>query len=485
MVTMEFVLTPEQTAAADRAAIDGGTPAETLMERAGWALARTTRDVLGGTYGRRVTVVGGKGHNGGDGLVAARALAGWGVRAEVFPLDPVLDREGFARSLTRADAAIDAMFGTGFRGALEGDAAHAAAALNASGVPIVACDIPSGVDGLTGVVEGEAVVADLTVCFAVAKSGLMFEPGASHAGAVVVAPIGIDITEAPGHLPLVLGEDDVRLLLPVRDPETHKWAVGGVFVVAGQAGMLGAANLVARAALRAGAGMVVLGLPGRDLAARAAGGEVVTRALAETPEGLLDEPGAKEVLDAIERFRAVVVGPGLGTDERTAAAVRRIVAEASLPVLVDADALNVLAGDLSAVADREAPTVLTPHAGEFARLHGSPMGDDRMEAARALASESGAVVLLKGSTTVVADPDGRIALSRAGGPWLATAGTGDVLGGIIGGLLAQGMPAFDAAAVGTWLHGRAADAAGHAGLVAGDLVDALPHALATLEGRRP
>lgn len=474
------MLTPEQMAAADGATIEAGASLETLMERAGWALARAVRDVLGGTYGRRVVVVCGKGHNGGDGRVAAGVLEAWGTRAEVFALDPALDGPGLLRALERADATVDAMYGTGFRGALEGDAALAAEALNESRLPVVACDVPSGVNGLTGAVEGSAVEATLTVSFAALKTGLLFHPGRAHSGLIRVAPIGVDITLAPGHPAYLLDEEDVALLLPEREPETHKWAVGGLFVVAGKAGMLGAANLVGRSALRAGAGIVVLGLPGADLAARAAGGEVVTQALAETPEGFLDEPAAKEVLDGLDRFRAVVVGPGLGTDERTVTAVRRTVAEAPVPVLVDADGLNALAGDLSVLAEREGETVLTPHTGEFARLAGAPVGDDRVAAARDMAARSGAVVLLKGSTTVVAEPEGRVVLNRTGGPWLATAGTGDVLAGVIGGLLAQGLPAFEAAALGAWLHGRLADGTGRDGLIAGDLVEALPATLTRL-----
>lgn len=482
MVPMEFVLTPEQMAACDRATIDAGTPIETLMDRAGWALARAVRDVLGGSYGRRVVVVCGKGNNGGDGRVAAEVLAAWGTRAEVHPLDPSLDREGLLASLERADAAVDAMFGTGFRGALVGDAASAAQALNASGVPVVSCDIPSGANGLTGAVDGPVVDAVLTVSFAALKTGLLFEPARSHAGRLRVAPIGVDVTRAPGQPAWVLDDGDVDLLLPEREPETHKWAVGALFIVAGKAGMLGAASMVGQAALRAGAGLVVLGVPGHDLAARAAGSEVITQALPETAEGFLDEPAAKEVIDRLDRFRAMVVGPGLGTDDRTVATVRRLVAEAPIPVLVDADGLNALAGDLAPLLEREAAAVLTPHGGEFERLTGHPVGNDRMAATCELAAHTGAVVVLKGSTTVVADPEGRVVLNRTGGPWLASAGTGDVLSGVVGSLLAQGLPALEAAAIGAWIHGRAGDEAGHDGLVATDLIDALPATLAAVRG---
>jgi NAD(P)H-hydrate epimerase len=243
--------------------------------------------------------------------------------------------------------------------------------------------------------------------------------------------------------------------------------------------MTGAVMLAARAGLRAGAGIVVAGLPG-DAAARASGGEVITRSLPATPSGALDEHAAKEVLDGLDRFRALVVGPGLGQAPATVAAVRRLVAEAPIPLVLDADGLNALGGDLGLLASRTAATVVTPHAGEYARLAGEPVGEDRVAAARRLADRAGAVVVLKGSRTVVADPTGRAAVNATGGPWLATAGTGDVLSGVVGALAAQGLPAFRAAAAGAWLHGRAGDSAGHAGLVAGDLIDALPTVLARL-----
>ncbi|MBI2168361.1 MAG: hypothetical protein HYU28_02505, partial [Actinobacteria bacterium] len=399
---MQFVLTPQQMAAADGAAIEAGTPVVVLMERAGWALARSVRDLLGGTYGRRVALVCGKGNNGGDGLVAARVLEAWGVRTEVVPLDPVLDRARLELALSRADASVDAMYGTGFRGALDGDAAFAALALNRSEAPVVACDIPSGVDGLTGAIGGVAVEALVTVTFAAPKTGLLFEPGRSHAAVIRVVPIGIEVSDSGDRPAYLLDADDVGLVWPSRAPDTHKWAVGGLLVVAGSTGMLGAGQLVGRAALRCGAGMVHLAVPGSELAARASGSEVISRPLPETPEGFLDEPAAKEVLDGLDRFRALVIGPGLGTDERTVAAVRRIVAEAPIPLLVDADGLNALAGDLEPLRERSGPAVLTPHAGEFARLAGDGPGDDRLGAARHLAEECGAVVLLKGSTTVVA-----------------------------------------------------------------------------------
>ena len=481
-------------AARDAAAIAGGIGEATLVDRAGAAVARGARHLLGGVYGRRVVIVCGKGNNGADGRIAGQRLAGWGARVDRFDLAG-LDRLRFSRALGRADLAVDAMYGTGFRGALEGDAAFAADSMTAAACPVLAVDIPSGVDGLTGAVHGPAVEAVSTLCLAALKPGLVLFPGAGFAGKVQVSPIysgtprtpgGIDPNTAVPSLGL-LEEADVAGWLPRRSPESHKWSVGGLYVVGGSQGMTGAVLLAARAALRAGAGVVVAGLPG-EAAGRASGGEVITRPLPATPSGALDEEAAKEILDGLDRFRALVVGPGLGQSPATVVAVRRLVAEAPVTLVLDADGLNALGGDVGLLAARTAATVVTPHAGEYARLAGEPVGEDRVAAARRLAARAGAVVVLKGSRTVVAEPTGRAALNCTGGPWLATAGTGDVLSGVVGALAAQGLPAFQAAAAGAWLHGRAGDVARGlhlsaltpTGLVAGDLIDALPTVLSRL-----
>src|SRR5829696_2951158 len=467
---MRPVLTPAEMGEADRRTIAAGTPVDVLMERAGRAVAWTIRRELGGTYGRRAVVVCGKGNNGGDGHVAAGALREWGVRVEVFTLDGGVDRQLCERALLRADAFVDAMFGTGFRGALDGDAAWVAGAVDAVLGPCVAVDIPSGVNGQTGAVDGEAVHASHTVTFSALKPGLVFQPGAGHAGEVEVADIGIDLGDPPVLVPE----------LPERAPDAHKW-LSGALVVGGSGGMTGAPSFVSHAAMRAGAGIVWCGVPGEEAAARASGTEVITMALSATADGALDEPAAAEVLKAADRFRALVIGPGLGRDDHTAAAVRRIVAEAPVPLVLDADGLNALAGDVGPLRARSAATVLTPHAGEYVHLAGEKVGPDRLAAARRLAERAHAVVLLKGPGEVIADGATRAAINTTGGPWLATAGTGDVLSGIIGGFLARGAEPFWAATAGAFTHGRAADVAGHTGLVAGDLIAALPAAIRSLE----
>jgi ADP-dependent NAD(P)H-hydrate dehydratase / NAD(P)H-hydrate epimerase len=487
---MRAVLTPAEMAEADRRTIAAGTPVEVLMERAGRHVAWAARLRAGGCYGTRAVVVCGKGNNGGDGLVAARVLRGWGARVDVERLEAGVDRARLVRALQRAHVAVDAMYGTGFKGALDGDAAWAADALRSSGVPTIAVDIPSGVDGLTGAVDGPAVKAERTVAFAALKSGLVQEPGRSRAGSIEVVDIGIDLGLGAAGPPMFLTERaDVAGWLPARDPATNKWAVGAVMVVGGSGGMTGAPSFVSHAALRAGAGMVWSGVPGVEAAQAGSGTEVITKALPATPAGALDATAAGPVLDALDRFGALVVGPGLGGDDRTRAAVDRMVAEAPVPVVIDADALNALARDPTPLRRRHdaglPAAVLTPHEGEFARIAGVPAGADRMRATRILAERTHAVVVLKGPATVVAAPDGRVALNPTGGPWLATAGTGDVLSGIVGAFLARGLPPFEAAAGAVWAHGRAADHAGHEGLVASDLIPALRPTLEELRTDDP
>jgi len=490
---MEPVLTPEAMGRADKRTIDAGTPVTVLMERAGRAVAWEVRRVLSGCYGRRAFVACGKGNNGGDGLVTARALSRWGVQTHVIELAAGFDRRAAERELARADIAVDAMYGTGFRGALEGDAAWTADALAEWDGPVVAVDIPSGVDGLTGAVHGTAVQASSTVTFAACKPGLLFEPGRSHAGRVRVADIGIDLG-SDGAEPMRLGvldDTDLGHVLRPRVPTAHKWTAA-VMVVGGSDGMTGAPMFVSHAAMRAGAGIVWCGLPGDDAARRASGTEVITRALPATGDGALTSLAADAVLADISRFGALAVGPGLGRDPAVRQPVVSLIAEARVPLVLDADGLNALNGDLEPLRVRGtlgAPTVLTPHDGEYARLAGEPVGDDRIAAARRLAERAGAVVLLKGPGTVIAEPGdattARTVINPTGNAALATAGSGDVLTGVIAGFLARGLAPFDAAAAAAWVHGRAAERAaedrGLTGVVASDVLAALAPTVLDIE----
>jgi NAD(P)H-hydrate epimerase len=293
---------------------------------------------------------------------------------------------------------------------------------------------------------------------------------------VTVADIGIDVGER--DLGVVEDADVGAWLATAQAPETNKWK-SGLVVVGGSGGMTGAPMMVSHAAMRAGAGIVWCGVPGHAAAAASSGTEVITKAMPATADGALS--GVPDDLrDAFRRFRAAAIGPGLGTAPETVATVHDLVSTVAVPMVLDADGLNAFAGTPEALRNRPAPTVLTPHEAEYARLMGEPVGDDRVAAARKLAAATGCVALLKGPGTVIAEPGGRVAVNAVDGPWLGTAGSGDVLTGIIGGLLARGHDPFVAAAAGAAVHGRAADVAGHTGLVAGDLVTALPRALAAL-----
>lgn len=446
------VLTPTEMAAVDAAAPE---PVEVLIERAGAATAAAALRLLGGGYGRRVVVLAGKGNNGADGRSAATRLRRRGVRVQV------IDALDAPPALPEADLVIDAAYGTGFRGEY--------VAPDAGDAPVLAVDIPSGVSGLTGEAAERVLTAHATVTFAALKPGLLFEPGRSLAGTVTVADIGLDTSTASAHL--VEGSDFAGWL-PRRPADTHKWA-SAVMVVAGSPQMTGAAHLAAAAAQRAGAGMVRLASPG----------------VAEDPmrptEAVgvkLPESGWAEALSRdAHRFRAAVVGPGMGTDLATQGGIRMLLGSLPVAAVVDGDGLTAVGRDLAVARDRVAATVLTPHDGEFERLTGHRPGTDRIEAARALAADAGSVVLLKGATTVVAAPDGAVRIITTGDARLATAGTGDVLSGIIAALIASGCRPFDAAAAGAWLHGRAAQLGPAVGLVASDLVDLLPLALAEVE----
>ena len=468
------VVTPAEMAAIDATAPE---PTDVLIERAGAATARAALRLLGGAYGRRVAVVAGKGNNGNDGRSAAARLAAAGVAVRV------VDALDAPASLPSCDLIIDAAFGTGFRGSWR-------APRPASGTrPLVlAVDIPSGVDGTTGIAgpDSAPLAADATVTFAALKPGLLFADGRRLAGAVEVADIGLDTSAATTTL---LTDAAVAAALPRRAPEDHKWR-SAVWVVAGSAGMDGAASLACGAAARTGAGYVRLSMPGGGTDAPHAPCEVVRTVLPARGWG-------RQVVDDPSRFGALVVGNGLGRDHDPGD-LAALLAGAStssseapgtgapgtrsrVPLVVDGDGLTLLAaaGLAAPLGDH---VVLTPHDGEFARLAGTPPGPDRIEDARGLAARWGAVVLAKGPTTVVAHPDGRVLVVTTGDARLATAGTGDVLAGMVGAFCAGGVEPWLAAGMAAHLHGRAAALGWRTGLVASDLVGLLPAAIAAVAG---
>jgi len=471
-------------------------PEGALMQRAATALARRCATLLPRVYGARVVLLVGKGNNGGDALYAGARLAARGARVDavlVGSADPeaslvafvraggrphAVDSRDAVRLVASADLVVDGLVGIGGKGALRGSAATlAAAAADGDGL-VVAVDVPSGVDASTGRVAGAAVRADVTVTFGVLKPGLVVAPGAAYAGQVECVDIGLG-PHLPAPMFAVPDADDVAQLIANPDgvAEIDKYRRGVVGVAAGSETYPGAAALATGGAVVAGAGMVRF--VSTETPARLVNVRWPEAVVTVVPSG----DGAA-VVDA-GRVQAWVVGPGLGTGGDAAAVVEAVLGT-DLPVLVDADGLTVVAEHLDWLT-RSAPTVLTPHAGEFGRLTGAPRADveaDRLERVRSAAAEFGVVVLLKGSTTLIADPSGRVVANPTGTARLGTAGSGDVLSGACGALLARGLPAFEAATAGAFLHGLAGRLGGVPGasIAAGDVIAAWPAAVAAVHG---
>ena len=493
---------------------DQGVDSLELMENAGRAVAEAVARLA---PEGPVRVVCGKGNNGGDGLVAARLLREIGFEAEVLLLWPAdelsedasanLGRLGGVAG-GRADAAtisagsgvvevdgdigarlagsgaiVDAIFGTGFSGAPREPAAAAIAAINECGAPVVACDIASGVDASSGEVAGAVVECAATVTFHGAKVGHYVAPGKWATGELIVAPIGIP-PGAPEPLAAGVIEPAVLDLLPRRGARSTKFSSGQVTIAGGSRGLTGAVRMSSTAAIRAGAGYATVAVPA-DLEPvfEAAEVEVMSRGI-PGPEGRLGTPGIDALLAAYEKAAAGVFGPGLGRDEDSLALARAVVPRIEAPLVVDADGLNAFAGSLAYLAAREAPTVLTPHAGELGRLlkrESAEIGDHRLAAAKEAASRSGAIVVLKGDDTIVTDGE-RVAVNAVAAPALATAGSGDVLSGMTAALLARGLEPFAAACAAVIAHARAGqEAARRIGLtesvIATDVIAAIPAGL--------
>lgn len=493
----------ETMRAIDRWAIEErGVAGLDLMERAGAGVARAVERLA---PDGPVTVVCGKGNNGGDGLVAARLLREARRSVTVVCVAPPQEFAGDARAnlerlpgdqpvqLGSADPfaahaiIVDAVLGTGFQGQPRGPAADALDAINtagAAGAAVVSVDVPSGVDASTGVVSGAAVRASVTVTFHAAKPGLWIAPGKTCAGTVETIDIGIP-RGAPGGASVGLIAASVLEQLPSRQASSTKFSSGHVLVAGGSRGLTGAPRMAAESSMRTGAGYVTACVPAslQGILAGAGTPELMTRGLPDD-DGALTAEGVGEVLEASARGGALALGPGLGRRDGAAAFARALAREAGVAMVLDADGLNAHAGRLTELASRDAPTVLTPHAGELGRLlelDSSEIERERLRYVRAAAAQASAVVVLKGDDTLIAAADGKVAVSPGGSPALATAGTGDVLTGVIAALLAQGLDAFTAAAAGVWLHAEAGREAARRlgaaeGVIASDVIAALPHA---------
>jgi NAD(P)H-hydrate epimerase len=516
------VLTASEMRAADRSTIDEiGLPGVVLMENAGSAVATEARARYPGA--RRAVVVCGKGNNGGDGFVVARRLRHQGAtavlvgRRDEVAGDARVHLQAYEKSggtlveggsaggwtaaeglLRTADLVIDALLGTGLDQEPRGIARDAIASIRGAaerGIPVLAVDLPSGVSSDSGQVPWPAVDADLTVTFGAAKLGHVLPPACDLVGELIVADIGIPASclEATGSLVSLVEASDAARAFPPRAPGSHKGTFGHVLVIAGSLGKTGAAALASAAALRGGAGLVTLATP--EIALASMPGlrpEVMAEPLAATAGGAIAQGALDRALALAESRDAVVVGPGLGQETATREFVREFVARCPRPLVVDADGLNALGaiGDPAVPASpaRPHPTVLTPHPGEMARLANTTVSDvqsRRLDLARALSLRTGAHVVLKGQRTLVAAPSGRVAVNPTGNPGMATAGTGDVLAGLIGALLAREDP-WLATVAAVFLHGRAGDLAAarraQSSMLAGDLIDELPDAVVSLGG---
>jgi len=539
---MRLVTAQEMGKMDQKASKEYGIPSVVLMENAGLKVADLVSSLLDNQARRTIIVIAGKGNNGGDGFVVARHLFNRGAEVQVFLAaeaekikgDALInlniwrkmgqkvfqiikssDTNLFRVALMKADLVVDALYGTGFTGAVRNQMVSLIEAVNASGKPVVAVDIPSGLKADTGRANGPCIIANHTVTFALPKLGLVLPTAQKYVGELHVADISIPAAVTAGSTenkgknagPSKNGNStscesdstsDYRYLItdrlvrewwPRRTGTEHKGNFGRVLVIAGSRGMSGAAVMSAQAAARAGAGLVTLGVPvGIHDIAETKLTEVMTFPLPQSDRGTLSITALEEIMDRAGNNDVLALGPGLGTGDETAELVKEILLKLEIPCVLDADGLNVLAGKTELFKAVRPDLVLTPHPGEMSRLTGrstQQIQNDRLGVTAAKAARWGSVVVLKGAGTVVAGPDHTLFINNTGNPGMAAGGSGDVLTGIIAGLLAQGMPALHAAAAGVYLHGLAGDAAAReksmAGLLAGDLLEQLPAVLKTIE----
>jgi len=513
------VFTAAEMRALDARAIgELGIPGPRLMDNAGSGAAAWIARWCAPPRGKSVVIVCGKGNNGGDGFVVARRLRARGVAVRVFvvarradlrgdaalalrdwrgrvdEIDPAADPGALRRALANADVVVDALLGTGLTGAARGPVAAAIDVINEAGktgTPVIALDLPSGLGSDQGTLLGPTVAATRTVTFAGLKRSLVLQPAAAHAGAVEIVDIGVPAEEARrGITTWRLEAADARRQFPAREADAHKGRFGHLLVVAGSLGKTGAAALAGRAALRSGVGLCTIAAPASQqpiITAQAP--EYMTEALPETPAHSLSLKARDRILELARRMDAVALGPGLSLDPETQELARALVLEVDRPLVADADALSALAGHLDVLLRAAGPRALTPHPGEMARMLGSSVDavqTDRLEVTRRFCREHRVALVLKGAGSVIGGPDGGVAVNPTGNPGMAKGGSGDVLTGVVGALLARGVEPPGALEAGCYLHGLAGDVAarerGEIAMIASDIIESLPAALRELTG---
>ncbi|WP_027364177.1 bifunctional ADP-dependent NAD(P)H-hydrate dehydratase/NAD(P)H-hydrate epimerase [Desulfotruncus alcoholivorax] len=507
------LVTGSEMAVIDHTAINEyAIPGIVLMENAGIKVVEIIGQVLGNPRNTKVVILAGKGNNGGDGFVIARHLYNKGARVQLFlfgdedkvkgdalinltiwkgmgqkiyPLKSTHDVNMVKMAINCADLIIDALYGTGFKGTVNDLLASVFKSVNSSGKTVIAVDIPSGIEADTGKINGPCIRADHTVTFAYPKLGLVIYQGCDYVGKLHVVDISIPsavLSKIKSSRYLTTTEL-IKELWPGRKGPEHKGDFGRVLVIAGSRGMSGAAILAAEAAARAGAGLVTLGVPSaiHDIAENKLT-EVMTFPLADTSKGNVSHTALKDILDRCHSSNVVAIGPGLGTAAETATLVKDIIMNITIPCVLDADGLNAMAGKAGLLNSIKSNLVITPHPGEMARLTGYSVKDiqqDRIGITAQKAKEWGCTILLKGARTVICGPDGSTYINQTGNPGMASGGSGDVLTGLIAGLIAQGLTPLNAAVAGAFIHGRAGDVTakemGISGMLAGDLLQRVPY----------
>ncbi|RPH48725.1 MAG: NAD(P)H-hydrate dehydratase [Desulfobacteraceae bacterium] len=512
-----YIVTADEMRAVDKATIDFGIPGRILMENAGRGAARILLESFPGIGAKKIGILAGRGNNGGDGFVVARYLAQKNIDVNVYLLSkaslvkgdalanlellnslgvPVIEidnRKSFLNnriSMRHADVWTDAIFGTGLKSDIEDYIKDIIIFINSLKKPLMAVDIPSGIDSDTGQVRGEALCACVTATFGYAKTGHYLHPGAGYSGKVEIIDIGIPPLVAGRIAPKqgLLDDGIISSYLKPREKDAHKGTNGHLFIVAGSPGKTGAAAMTAMAAMRAGAGLVTIGVPkSLNPVIEPMILEAMTCPLPENTEGFLSESSFDAIIHNLAGKKCIAIGPGLGTDASTKKLVINILRDMALPVILDADGLNMLAGETRLLKKLKMPVILTPHPGEMARLTGkkiSQIQEDRISSARDFAVEFNVHLVLKGAGTVIAHPDGSVFINPTGNSGMASGGMGDILTGLIAGFVAQGYPAEEAARIGVYIHGKAgddiADSVGPFGYLASDLLKSIPAQIGVL-----